>query len=247
MSKERDGFTPKAYGELIAAFLTRGYRAVGFAEARADGPDLILRHDIDMSISAATAMAGIETALGVRAAYFVLLRSEIYNPFAPDNARALKRLCEQGHEVGLHFDASLYDNNGDGDAIALEMAAETECGLLATLLERPVETISFHRPAETLQGRAGAFAGRRHAYEPVFFNQMGYCSDSRGGWHYGHPLDHEAVAAKRGFQLLPHPIWWTADPYRGPVERLDSFRAERDAKLAAALAANCEPYRDRSK
>jgi hypothetical protein len=241
MSDAKDDFTPKAYAALIEALGTRGYSAVPFAEARADGPDLILRHDIDMSVAAAAAMADLETGLGVTASYFVLLRSDIYNPFAPENADALKRIAEQGHEIGLHFDASLYDSD------ALEKAAETECGLLEVLIERPVATISFHRPAKALQGCAGFFAGRRHAYEPLFFTEMGYCSDSRGGWHHGHPLDHDAVAEGRGLQLLTHPIWWTGERYDGPVPRLDDFRRDRDDALAEALAANCEPYRARAK
>jgi hypothetical protein len=71
---------------------------------------------------------------------------------------------------------------------------------------------------------------------------MGYCSDSRGGWHHGEPLVHEAVAAGRALQLLTHPIWWDADAEENPVSRLDRFMAARYDHLEDELARNCRPY-----
>ena len=233
------GFSLDGYRGLVADLLTRGYRVVGFGDADPSQRHLILRHDVDMSIQAAVKMAEVEAALGVPAHYFVLQRSEMYNPWAPTNMAGLKRMTALGHKVGLHFDASLYGSGYD-----LEAAAETECAILESMIGQSVDTISFHRPAPSLQGRAGRFAGRHHAYEPMFFHDMGYCSDSRGGWHHGEPLAHEAVAEGRGLQLLTHPIWWVAGDGAGPVSTLDGFRRDRDRVLAAELSRNCEPYRD---
>ena len=47
-----------------------------------------------------------------------------------------------------------------------------------------------------------------HTYEPKFVKDIGYCSDSRGGWHHGHPLSHSSVKEGKALQLLTHPIWW---------------------------------------
>ncbi|MEQ8700976.1 MAG: hypothetical protein RLT05_30980 [Bauldia litoralis] len=231
-------FSLEGYRELVDDLLGRGYRVVGFDEAIPGKPHLILRHDIDMSIQAAVEMAEVEGSLGVSAHYFVLLRSEMYNPWAPANIGDLSRIAALGHAIGLHFDASLYNSDED-----LEAAAVAECEALEAMTGRDVSAISFHRPAPSLQGRAGRFAGRHHAYEPRFFREMGYCSDSRGGWHHGEPLAQEAVLAGRALQLLTHPIWWVGADGAGPVRVLDGFRRNRDRVLAAELARNCEPYR----
>lgn len=230
-----DSFSIAGYTALVRALLARGYAVRGFADAEPEARHLILRHDIDMSLEAAVPIAEAEAALGAKAVYFVLVRSELYNPFAPDGVVALARIASLGHEIGLHFDAALYPET------ALEAAAARECTVLETLLERPVHTISFHRPHPSLLGRAGTLASRRHAYEPHFFRDMGYCSDSRGGWYRGHPLAHEAVAAGRALQLLTHPIWWQ-DPPAPPAARLDALLDTRVDALDRALANHCDVH-----
>lgn len=226
-------FSTAAYVALVRELLGRGYAVRGFADAEPNARHLILRHDIDMSLEAAVPIAEAEAALGVSSVYFVLVRSELYNPFAPDGAATLARIGALGHEIGLHFDAALYTG------AALEEAAARECAMLETFIERPVRTISFHRPHTALLGRKGLLAGRRHAYEPRFFHDMGYSSDSRGGWRHGHPLAHEAVAAGRALQLLTHPIWWQ-DPPVSPTARLDNLLDARMHALDRALAAHCD-------
>ena len=230
-----EDFTLVGYRALMQAFKARGYVAVRFEDADPSARHLVLRHDIDMSIEAALAVAEVEAALGLVAHYFVLVRSPLYNPWSAAAAAALSRMALLGHRVGLHFDAALYGDAPD----SLDSAAGAECAVLEAILAAPVEVISFHRPAKSLQGRAGTLAGRRHAYEPHFFAEMGYCSDSRGAWHYGHPLDHPAVAAGRALQLLTHPIWWNGVAM-SPQRRLDALLAARFGQLDAALARECQ-------
>lgn len=233
-------FTRTGYAELLTGLTGQGYESTSFAKADPAARHLILRHDVDMSIDAALVVAQAEARLGVRAHYFVLLRTEMYNPWSEAGRAGLNRLRELGHEVGLHFDASLYP---DHDA-ALDAAVAEECAALETIIGAPVTTVSFHRPVRRLQGYPGTVGGRIHAYQPRFFHEMGYCSDSRGAWRHGHPLDHPAVAEGRALQLLTHPIWWARESPLDPVAALDAFRTERDRVLARALAANCDPYRE---
>lgn len=233
-------FSTEGYTALVRALIGRGYTVRSFANAEPGARHLILRHDIDMSLEAAVPIAEAEAALGVSAVYFVLVRSELYNPFAPPGAAALARIGSLGHEIGLHFDAALYTE------VTLEQAAARECDMLETFIDRPVHTISFHRPHAVLLGREGLLAGRRHAYEPRFFRDMGYSSDSRGGWRHGHPLTHAAVSAGRALQLLTHPIWWQ-DPPASPVARLDNLLDTRMQALDHALAAHCDIHVPRRK
>jgi hypothetical protein len=183
-------------------------------------------------------MAVVESELGVRSSYFVLLRSELYNPFAPAGEAALRRIRALGHEVGLHFDAVQVE----GGLAALDAAAERECAMLEDLIEAPVGMISFHRPAKALLGLDRPLAGRAHAYQPRFFSRIGYCSDSRGAFHHGEPLAQPAVAEGRAMQLLTHPIWWMGEAGMDVKGHLERFIANRAEAMRAALAAEIQSY-----
>lgn len=236
----RSNFSLLGYRELVTALLSRDYSIRRFVDAEPDKRHLILRHDIDMSLESALALAGVERDLGVRSIYFVLLRSGLYNPFSGPGMAQLGQILKAGHEIGLHFDASLYRE----DRSSLETACKEECELLEAQLGCRVEVVSFHRPTEVLIGAEGLFAGRTHAYEPRFITEMGYCADSRGDWHHGHPLDHEAVAQSRALQMLTHPIWWNTQPEESVVARLDRLVDEHADVFRNELAENCEPYRE---
>ena len=231
-------FTLEAYGGLLGALTERGYQVRGYADVDPAQRHLILRHDVDMSLDAALPIAEIESKRGFKAHYFVLLRTEMYNVFSAGARAALLKLCGLGHEIGLHLDASLYGN----DPAELQQAAQAECEVLEAAVDRPVRVISFHRPAKALLGHAEPLAGRPHAYQPRFYSEMGYCSDSRGAWHHGYPLDHPAVREGRALQLLTHPIWWAGNA-QTPSARLAAFLAERFGVLDTALAENCTVHR----
>lgn len=234
MSTASGRFDMEGYCTLLQTLIDRGYKAVDFQSADPLRQHLILRHDVDMSIAAALRMAEAEARLGLHAVYFVLLRTEFYNVWSGSGRADLKSISGLGHKIGLHLDASLYDDTEE----AIEGAAAVECGALEQVIGQSVGTISFHRPARKLRGRPGMLAGRRHAYEPEFFTGMGYCSDSRGGWHYGHPLDHPSVKENKALQLLTHPIWWQS-PAMEPQHRLQRFLRSREALLDRELELNC--------
>lgn len=230
-------FTLAGYGALLDTLVQRGYEAREYAEADPAKRHLVLRHDLDMSITAAVPVAEIERERGMTATYFVLVRTEMYNPFSRASLHDLRRIAGLGHKVGLHLDASLY-----ADRRSLEAGAAAECASLESLLGMPVSIISFHRPAAELQGDPSPVAGRPHAYQPRFFREMGYCSDSRGAWMHGRPLEHPAVAEGRALQLLTHPIWWASHAHETSREKLDRFALRRFDLLRAELARNCQSY-----
>jgi len=202
-----ESFTRAAYATLLSNLLERGYRGCSFPEALPDRRDLLLRHDIDIWPRAALALAEIEWEQGLAADYFFLMHSPLYETGAPDTCAVIEILLSLGHRIGLHFDTARYAD----DLATQEREAARECAALETLTGQPIKLISFHRPAKSLLGYHGPIAGRAHAYQPRYFTEIGYCSDSRGQWRYGHPLTQESVIAGRALQLLTHPIWWESD------------------------------------
>jgi GNAT superfamily N-acetyltransferase len=239
-------FTLAGYRNIVEALLRKGYEVRGFADAEPEKRHLILRHDLDMSIQSAVPMAEIERAMGVAATYFVLMRTEFYNPHSPASVRDLKRLLELGHAIGLHFDPALYPE----DRTSLDRGAADECAALESIVGQPVTVISLHRPGKSPQGKLiygqkGTLGGRRQADEPIYFQNMAYRSDSRGGWHYGHPLEHPALSEGRALEFLTHPIWWVS-PGKDPAEKLEQFLAQRNQALDRAMGDNSTVYKPRS-
>lgn len=232
-------FCLDGYSGLLAALSGRGYEARSFHTFNPMARHLLLRHDLDMSIEAAIRLGAIEADAGWASTHFVLLRTEMYNPFSAAARSGLRALLDQGHEIGLHFDCSLYPDN----AAALEEAAARECAMLEEAIGQQIRIISFHRPAKSLLGREQQIAGRPHAYMPRYFSQIGYCSDSQGSWRFGHPLDHNSVIAGTALQLLTHPIWWASDSNVAITARLEAFAESRRQLLRHEIAANCQSFR----
>lgn len=235
------GFVANEYEELIGQLVDRGYEAVGLNEIEVAKPQMFLRHDVDLCMERALQVARREASLGLKATYYFLLSTDLYNIASAKGREVLIEMRSLGHEIGLHFDVLAYPNQ----QAQIEICAEVECTTLESLANASVNSISFHRPVKALLNRKGKFAGRRHTYEPEFFSSIGYISDSNGGWHHGHPLDHPAVIEKRAIQLLTHPIWWCGDNSLTVTEAIDAFRQERIDQLTCSLTNTITAYRSR--
>lgn len=234
-------FTYDDYKNLLETFKKSGYKFCKYDELVPYKSQVILRHDIDMSLNAALQIARIEYGLGVRAHYFVLLKTEFYNLCSPASQNIIKEIRNLGHEFGLHFDAAQYDDNID----VIQRGANIECEILEKIIAAPVESISFHRPAKSIQGMPERLAGRLHAYQPQFFSEIAYISDSQGRFRFGHPLDSEAYQNKSAMQLLTHPIWWTQEYIADRLDLIDVFLRERNSLITSEAVFNCLPYAER--
>ncbi len=224
------------YIKLIGEFHARGYEVVDFLTATPELRHLLLRHDVDMCLQRALKLAEAEAELGVRASHFVLINTEMYNVASQAGRASLRRLYELGHDVGLHFDGA---HVREGDLATLTRDVDLECNILEMQTGRPVRVVTFHRPATWLMGHATSLSGRLHAYQPCYFECMGYCSDSAGAFRYHHPLEHPAVREGRALQLLTHPVWWVAAPDDSAFGKLARFGRERDGEIGRKLAARC--------
>ena len=240
MNSTVSDFTLSAYVAMIEALQTRGFKIHSYAKADPVKPHLILRHDIDFDLGAAVELATIEANQGWCANYFVLMRSEFYNPMSPASSDAISRLRALGHRIGLHFDAAAYPP----DPERFVTAVKDECAILEDICGAPVEAFSLHRPHPDLIDHDFDVPGRINVYAPAFFRDIGYCSDSRGEWRYGHPLAHPAVGAKQALQLVTHPIWWT-QPDGVPNDKCIAILNARATLLDAEMMRNCLAYRGR--
>src|SRR5437870_9433546 len=87
----RCDFSLEHYRELLAAAKAGGYRFAGFDRAPQTG-DLLLRHDVDLSLAAALRMAEVEAEVGAWSTWFLMTRSVFYNLASGEGHHTIVRL-----------------------------------------------------------------------------------------------------------------------------------------------------------
>lgn len=196
------------YETFLRSFQEAGYGFSVFDSA--DSPqagEILLRHDVDLSLGRALAMAECEHRLDIESTYCFLLSAPVYDLTRPRNVRLLQRIEKLGHDIALHFDTHAYWEIADQPSQA-SIAAKVadELTILGRLLDCEVSTASFHIPPEWVLDRTyDAFV---NTYAPPFFSEIEYWSDSSQKWTTSPPFP-DGLAER--FQLLVHPGLWHAD------------------------------------
>jgi hypothetical protein len=200
-------FSLEHYRELLEAAKASGYRWASFERAPEPG-DLLLRHDVDLSLAAAVAMAEVEADAGAWSTWFLMTRSVFYNPASREGEAAVARLRSLGGRIAHH-------------AVWPHVDLDESFGF------EPV--VAWHNPAAEYVFEPLPTA--KNVMAAPFFEQRNNRSDSNQHWRHGCP--HEALA--RGefewLQLLIHPEIWV---YEGGTmgETMQTFLdADREARL----------------
>ena len=199
------------YREILDAARAGGYRFAHFGEGPEPG-DLFLRHDIDLSLSAALTMAELEAEVGVHATYLLMTESVFYNLASSEGAAAVEGLRRLGHAVGLH---AVYPN--------------------ASLDERFDPVVSWHNPRPEYM--SDEIADAVNAYGKRYFSPQTYRSDSNQNWRAGCPHEELRAGAFPWLQILVHPAIWV---YDGTTmsETMRAMVAAESARRLEQLAAD---------
>jgi hypothetical protein len=204
------------YRELLTAAGEGGYRYAFFDHVPEPG-ELLLRHDVDLSLDAALRLAELEAEAGAAATYFLMTQSVFYNLASPEGRRAVNRLRELGHAVGLH---------------AVWPGAELD--------ERFDPVVAWHNPNPDYMSEP--LDGVVNVMQPPFFDPEHYRSDSNQRWRHGCPHDALARGEFEWLQLLTHPEIWI---YPGSTMR-ETMNAMLDAERERRLALLAEDRIDLS-
>jgi hypothetical protein len=196
------------YRELLEAARVGGYR-FAFFDLPPEPGTVILRHDVDLSLEAAVAMAELEAEAAAVATYFLMTRSEFYNLDSPSGEDAIEQLRRLGHRVGLHAVWPHFDRDERFDSV-----------------------LAWHNPdPEYMREPVDGFVNVMEApWADV------YRSDSNQHWRQGCPHEELAAGSFDRLQLLTHPEIWV---YPGATMRgtmlamLDAERERRLEQLAA--------------
>ncbi len=225
-------FTEAAY-EAIVDTARRRFSFEPFGTS-CDAPHVLWRHDVDVSVHRALALARIEARAGVRSTWLLSLHSAFYNLLEAEVVARARAIFELGHWLGLHFDASAYARLDDEGQLTHRI--EQERALLEDWIGYPAAALSFHNPdvVEVPAMRADRLAGLPNAYAATLDARYDYVSDSNGYWRFRRL---EAVLADAGVErlhVLTHPEWWPPEAM-SPRARLER---SADGRARQALHAN---------
>jgi len=243
-----EDFTEVHYLELLraakATFLFATYDAIPWGMRF-----LLWRHDLDVSINRAAALACIEAKENVTSTYFVNPCSEYYNPFEPKQAQLLKFILSLGHRLGLHFDAAFH--NIQNEEQLHSKVAQQGRWLEEAFGVRP-DAFSFHNPsADNLLYDADQYGGLVNCYSQRFKTEVPYCSDSNGYWRFRRLHDVLTDATDHCLQVLTHPEWWQSKPmpprqriFRSTYGRAQATMSDYDESLAKKSRVNQAGHSD---
>jgi hypothetical protein len=193
------------YRELLEAAQAGGYRFASF-DAEPETGDILLRHDVDLSLEAALELARLEHAAGARATYFLMTESVFYNLASAQGRETIRELRELGHAVGLHAVYPRASRDDRFDAV-----------------------VAWHNPdPEYVHEPVSGFV---NVMQPPWFTKGRYRSDSNQHWREGCPHEELRAGSFEWLQLLVHPEIWA---YDGETMR-ETMHAMLDAKRSEWL------------
>lgn len=203
-----DDFTESAYRSLVEEAASR-FDFVAFENLRPTSSSVaVWRHDVDISPQRASAIAAIDSDLGVRSYFFVQLTSRFYSLLEPQLQHLLHEIEDLGHIIGLHFDPSCAhsaDVNDQAERLTWE------AGILARILGHEVSEFSVHNPTVSRTALLGeqVVDGFVNASWDGWRDLATYCSDSNGYWRFETARSVVESSRVNNIYLLTHPEWWT--------------------------------------
>lgn len=220
-------FTHNWYRQFLTHLQEEGYEFAPFL-GRVDEGEVLLRHDVDLSLRDALTMAKLEAELGVTATYCIQFTAALYNPLHPESAELVREIKSLGHDVGLHFSTHAYWEDDPGET-ALTRAVNDEREMLETITGTYPSTVSFHRPPPWVLDRS--FAEFENTYAPPYLSDVTYVADSNQRWRQ-QPPPIRTLPPK--MQLLTHPGLWaeTDADFEGRIERAAEQRCRHVSEQA---------------
>lgn len=201
---------------------------------------ILLRHDIDFSISSAFSMFLLEKKYNITSTFFIMTTSPFYNIFSKENREILTTIVDSGFDIGLHFDPTIY-GNASYDMLCDMVMDEVDS--LEKSCEKSVKSISLHNPS--VQHIYIYSESMNNAYSSKFFNKNTYYSDSCMNVYGKNLLDFIEIHYLDNPQILIHPFQWGQHRrtyHQIFEERLTDWRDDIDRYFSSnsAYRAECE-------
>lgn len=168
---------------------------------------LILRFDVDYSLSNIVEIANIIAPEIESCTFFFLVSSDQYNLGGKLGKKIFQTLDSLGYEIGLHFDSGLYS---ESDQIEISKKLKKEINILEQYSSKQIDIYSLHNPS--INGFSEYSNEYESTYDAKYFGPDKYRSDSRMKF----PIDLENLLLEHEedcFQLLLHPEHYGKDSF----------------------------------
>ena len=200
-------YDKQSYKLILRAAIEKGFEFVDFFTVTPDDDkrrQIILRHDIDYSLTSACEMAEIDAKYKIRATFSLLLSSPLYNPFTPTNIKIINEIKQLGHNIVLHHrvvpGSSVEETRQD---IVREMQ------FMKAFFPYIKPVFVWHNPPPDNLLNEIEVPGMINAYSDSFVRNMFYISDSVFRNTPENFL--KALKKQRLIHMLLHPYIWISE------------------------------------
>lgn len=162
---------------------------------------VLVRHDVDFSIDMAYEFSRHEKDNNINATYYILLTSDLYNPFSKDSKLKINQMISDGFEIGIHFDSTVY---GDLDEEELIAKMSIEVDMFEKCFNYKILSYSMHNPSTS--GIYIEYPNLISAYNIEIFSDENYISDSSYSFRGKDPFIFIQKSDYQLIQFLTHPI-----------------------------------------
>lgn len=188
-----------------ASFAVQDFTLERLDRLYATREDVTWRHDVDFDPDAALRMAEFEAERRVRSTFYVMARSEFYNPFAKATRGILRRIRTLGHQIGMHVDLE-QPRTAPVTTETMRVTCRWDRELFDSGGVYVSDRVSFHAPPRSIYWRD--VPGFDHALAGRWRDRC--LSDSRGVWREEPEAFLQRVEGP--VQLNLHPEWWFWPP-----------------------------------
>jgi hypothetical protein len=197
-------FSYQSYEKLLKELIANNYACSLIGDGGMLGKLLYLRHDVDTDCLGILPLAAVEHSLGLKSTWYFLPDCPVYNLCSNDLKRIIRQLAEMDHRIGLHIDATQYENFQE-----MVDSIESYHAFLSCFL--PISrTLSFHKPAPWLLDDI-TVPNWANAYQKEYYSEIIYVSDSNRREFWKEERLFRAIDENKSLTLLTHPLWWKED------------------------------------
>ncbi|MBJ2357872.1 hypothetical protein [Sphaerochaeta sp. S2] len=194
-------FSYQSYEKLLKELIVKKYSNPLIGDVLSPKKLLYLRHDVDTDYIGVIPLATIEHSLGMKSTWYFLPDCPVYNICSNKIQLIIRQLADMGHQIGLHIDATQYENLEE-----MISFIESYYEFLSSFL--PISrTLSFHKPADWLLNDVN-IPNWVNAYQKEYYSEVIYVSDSNRREFWKEVRLYTAINENKSLTLLTHPLWW---------------------------------------
>lgn len=231
-------FSYQSYRLLLQGLIQENYITQLIGNVDSAKKKLYLRHDVDTDYLGVLPLASIEHELGMISTWYFLPDCPVYNCCSKPLEEIIVELHRMGHQVGLHIDATRYENLSE-----LVSSIEKYFYFFGKFL--PIsKTLSFHKPAPWLLNDV-SIPGWVNAYQKEFYSDVVYVSDSNRREFWNEDRLSRAIKDQKSLTLLTHPLWWKERSLDSDAVFELSCKRLGENQISSYLVETCKRYANR--